>query len=493
MPLLTKSKYMSGLGCPRLLWVLFNQPDMIPKVDEATQFTFKQGQLVGEYAKKLYPAGIDIPYVDFMSSIHETENLLNSNKPLFEASIRSGDLYSRVDILCPNGTKWDIIEVKGTTSVKAEHIDDVSFQRHCLELKGLEVERCLIAHINGDYYRDGEIVAEELFTLSDVTEDVVKASEGIEERIEGLFEVISNGKIPDISYGQHCKSPYGCSLKGDCWSPLPDNSILSLSRGGKKSFKLLNDGFPTLSDIPSDVKLSQIQSVQVRCDRDKCRNIDIGAIRAFLSDFIYPVHYLDFETFSTAIPLLDDSKPYQQIPFQFSLHICDELGAEPVHHMFLAEGGKDPRKDFLEELMAHIRKEGSIIAYNKSFEIGRMKELAKLFPDNAPWISELNERFIDLWEPFRKFSFYDPAQNGSASIKSVLPAVTGKGYCDMGICDGATASRKYLDIAFGGLEGVLPEEDEIQRVRDDLEKYCCLDTLGMVWIVEELGGMGSED
>ncbi|MCK4922867.1 MAG: DUF2779 domain-containing protein, partial [Bacteroidales bacterium] len=209
-------------------------------------------------------------------------------------------------------------------------------------------------------------------------------------------------------------------------------------------------------------------------------------IKKFLDTLKHPLYFLDFETFNTAIPLYDGVRPYQQITFQFSLYVQDKPDGKLVHHSFLAEGKEDPRLMFLSSLQKVLGEKGSIIAYNQSFEIGRLKELAEAFTDYKKWIESILPRFIDLMVPFRKFYYYNPVQQGSASIKKVLPAITGKGYDDMEISEGGTASLEFLRITQGASDGTFPDNNEIKKVRENLEKYCALDTEGMVWIVNRL-------
>ncbi len=164
MKILSKTKYITGLQCPRLIWVQINDPEKIPETDPVTQHVFDQGHFVGELAQKLFPGGISVPQDNFMGNIDMTKELLKERKPLFEAGILAGNLYSRVDILSPTGEEgWDIVEVKSSTSVKDVHINDVAFQRYCCNQSGLNVRICYLVLINNQYVREGEIDPAGLF------------------------------------------------------------------------------------------------------------------------------------------------------------------------------------------------------------------------------------------------------------------------------------------------------------------------------------------
>jgi hypothetical protein len=245
---------------------------------------------------------------------------------------------------------------------------------------------------------------------------------------------------------------------------------------------LLARGVQHLAEIPIGFKLTRHQQIQRRVAVDRRPHVDHHSIRSFLRLLRYPIHLLDFETIWTALPLFDGTRPYEQIPFQYSLHILDELDAAPEHHMFLAEGRKDPRPELLSRLKAAIRNSGSIVAYNANFEAARLRECCKSFPEFSSWFEQFSDRFVDPLGPFRAFNYYHPQQSGSASMKAVLPALTGKHYGHLAIQEGVMASSEFLRITYA--DDV--DEVERQRVRRELEMYCSQDTEGMIWIIRRL-------
>jgi hypothetical protein len=477
--LLSKSKYLNGLQCLRYLWLLFNDLGKIPAFDDSTLRIFDQGHQVGELGKQLFPDGIDIPDGDFMGNLKLTKKLLTSRKPLFEPGFYQDNLFSRLDILNPAGDDaWDIIEVKSSTSVKDVNLQDVSFQRHCAGKAGIKINRCFLAVVNTKYVNHGDINPCEYFTVHDITDRVNQAAQGIEERIEEMFKIISSPACPEMRIGEYCSSPYDCPVML-CRENLTENNIFDLYRGGKKCYQLFYDGILKVEDIPADYKLSEPQQIQKECTISGTPHVDKKAVREFLSRIKSPVYYLDFETISPVIPLFDGTRPYQRIPFQYSLHKV--TGKETKHYSFLAEGKDDPRPALLKQLKKEIGTKGSILTYNQSFEEGVIREMAEVFPEYAEWAETTCSRMLDLLQPFQSFSYYHPEQHGSASIKKVLPAITGKGYSDLAIAEGEAASNAFLTVTFGEAA-----EAERLRVRRDLEKYCGLDTEGMIWIVDEL-------
>jgi hypothetical protein len=479
--LLSKSRYLNGLQCPKLLWITTNEPERVPEPDAATQHIFDQGHLVGELAKKLYPEGTDVPADDFTGNISMTKELLQQRRPLFEAGVLSGQIYSRADILNPvNEDEWDIIEVKSSTSVKDINYHDVSFQKLCWEDTGLKIRKCFLACINNQYVKNGEVNPEELFIIEDITDDVAAASEGIRGRISSMLKVISSPVCPEMDIGPHCSDPYDCPLT-ECWDGLPEHNVFTLYYGGKKSHELYRSGILDIAHIPAGYKLNDKQRIQCACVRNGEPYTDKEAIRQFLDELEYPLYYLDFETFGTAIPLFDGTRPYQNIPFQFSIHVQEKSENELKHYSFLAEGKQDPRLGLLSSLSKLMGDTGSIIAYNKSFEEGVLKNLGTSFTEYAGWTENVVSRLTDLIVPFRSFHYYHPLQKGSASLKSVLPALTGLGYEEMPIASGDNASLAFLSVTFGDVT-----VEEVARIREELLAYCALDTGGMVRIIESL-------
>jgi len=479
--MLSKSRYLNGLQCLRLLWIATNESERIPEPDAATQHIFDQGHLVGELAKKLFPGGIDVPANDFMGNIAMTKELIQQRRPLFEAGVLSGQIYSRADILNPvNEHEWDIIEVKSSTSVKEVNIHDVSFQKLCWENAGLKIRKCFLACINNQYVRNGEIDPQGLFIIQDITDETIAASEGIRDRINDMLEVISSPVCPKVAIGPHCSDPYDCSLV-ECWEGLPEHSVFTLYYGGKKSHELYGQGVLGITDIPVSYKLNDKQRIQCACVVNGQPYVDAVLIKQFLSSLKYPLYFLDFETINPAVPLFNGTRPYQNTPFQFSLHVQATPDAEAQHYWHLADGPHDPRPELLIRLHELIGNEGSIVVYNQSFEQGVLRDLGTAFPEYREWSDAVISRLVDLIVPFRSFHYYHPTQKGSASIKAVLPAITGQGYEGLAIAEGGEASLRYLDITYGDVS-----QEERLRTRQELLAYCGLDTEGMVRIIKRL-------
>lgn len=485
--LLSKSKYIEGLKCSKLLWCEFNNKSIFPPVDSIQQVIFDSGTKVGEVAQQLFPDGIKIERDLIPEQQHKKSiEALKLNKPLFEAGFIFERTYSLADILVPaKDGFWDLYEVKSSTEIKDVYYSDIAFQKYTYENAGVKIRKCFLMHINNQYVRQGDIELDKLFISEDVTNVVGKLQKNTAERITKILEIMSWSDMPDVQISSDCDYPYPCPLKSICWDFLPDkNNVFALSRGKIKAFDLVSQGIYDITNIPIETKLTDKQYIQVECHKSGKVHIDRKAIKDFLNELKYPLYFLDFETIGLNLPIpeYDYSKPYEQIPFQFSLHILKDKDSAPEHHAYLAEGTSDPRPVVLEKLKGLLGDSGSIVAYNAGFEINKIKSSAEVFPKFKKWFLALEKRFIDLWWPFRSFAYYNPSQDGSASMKAVLPAIAGISYDEMEIGSGGLASNEYYRVTFNS---TVSDEDRL-KVRAALEKYCALDTSGMIDIIRAL-------
>ncbi|MGC9777799.1 MAG: DUF2779 domain-containing protein [Candidatus Heimdallarchaeota archaeon] len=444
------------------------------------EYKIKEWQIVGEFAKKLFPNGVNIPIEDYSENLQKTKEVLNKTKTLFEAGFEFRNCFSRVDILVLVGDEWDLIEVKSSKRVKDINVHDVAFQKYVIESSELKIRKCFLMHLSDEYVRKGEL--EELFIKEDISEQVDQLLVDIEENISSIFELIKEKDEPQpgIIHPRIIKNGNHNCLRDNCIN-ITENSVFNLYRGKKLACKLFKEGIETLGDIPEECVLTEKQNIQRECKQQNKIHINKELINKFLAQLQYPLYYLDFETISTAIPMFDDLTPYAIVPFQYSLHRLREEGAELEHYEYLYDSCEDPRKEFIEELQNVLGESSSIVVYNKSFEIKRLEELAEFLPEHKKWVSSTVARIVDLLVPFRNFYYYNPKQKGSASIKAVLPAIVGKSYDDLDIAEGMTASIEFLRITYDDCD---PAEKE--KIREQLLTYCELDTLAQVNIVDEL-------
>ncbi|MCP4549772.1 MAG: DUF2779 domain-containing protein [bacterium] len=456
-------------------------PNPFPPIDPAKQAIFDIGHAVGDLAKQLYPDGVEVPWSrDLAKTTAGTRELLPQRKPIFEASFAIDGCYCRADIMVPrNDDTWDLYEVKSATKVKDVNIADVAFQTHAIERSGVKLDRLYLVHVDNSYVRRGDIEPEKLFHAEDVTSRARALQPEVESKVAEMQRIIS-GACPDIAIGTHCSDPYECDLQDQCSAFLPEFNVTQLYRAHKsKIFDLIERGITAMVDVPPS-ELSPDQLIQQCAIASGKAHVDRKPIRAWLDSLEYPLHCLDFETMNPAVPIIDGTRPYQQIPFQFSLHTRDREGAAPRHIEFLAESALDPRPAFLEALQT-IGSKGTVLAYNMGFERRILRELAEDFPAYGAFVTDLDGRFQDLIIPFNQFWYYDAKQRGSCSLKRTLPVLTDTTYDGMEISEGGQAMREYQRVVYGGVATT-----EKERVLRDLRDYCKQDTAALLDILDAL-------
>jgi len=482
---LSKSKYVKGLQCHKALWLQKNNPELRAATDEQTESIFQTGDSVGKVAKALFPEGEEVVFnpSDFSSMIEQTKGLIASGtKVIYEATFSAKGIFAMADILVKNGDSWDIYEVKSSTKVKEYHLDDASIQWYAL-CDTLRLNRAYIVHINNTYVREGELDIEALFTKIDITDRVQERQFSIESNLRQMQEMLAKD-MPDIDIGAHCVNPHVCDFHGHCWKHIPTPSVFNLYRmAGAKKFELYYKGMMHYHDIPNEMRLSVTQALQVATSQTKEPHIDKPIITAFLETISYPINFFDFESFQNAIPRFEGQRAYEQMPFQYSLHILHKDG-KMEHKEFLGDENSDPREALIKQMLEDITPTGSIVAYNQGFEKNVIKDLALFNPHFAEVLLALNERFVDLIVPFRTRGYYHPDFNGSFSLKSVLPAMfpddVELDYKGLEIKNGSMAMDTFANLH------LLKDKSQREKIREDLLAYCKLDTLAMVRIFQKL-------
>lgn len=480
---LSKSQFIRGLQCHKSLWLHKNSPELRDVIPPEQQAVFQSGTDVGILAQELFPGGVEIPY-DGLSLSEQLDftrqEIANGTQTIYEATFCYDDILVKVDILHHGQSGWELYEVKSSTDAKDVYLNDIAIQQYVLNGATISLAKAALVHINREYVRRGPIDVSGLFTIHDVTCRSTELQAMVLSELPRMRDALQEDN-PAIDIGPHCASPYPCDFHGHCWQHIPINSIFSLSGNGIDKFKYYRLGKIKIEDLPLDI-LPRGQRIQAEGYLQQKNVINQAAVRAFLDSLWYPLCFLDFETtYMTPVPLFEGTRPYQQVPFQYSLHILSQFGVAPQHYEFLANSGENPMEALLKSLLAVIPENSCILTYNKVFEIGRLNELAMLFPVHKSRIDALINNVRDLMEPFRSKHVYFWQMNGSHSIKAVLPALVPElSYKDLEIQNGAVAAESYLQTL------QLQDQAEIDRIRTALLKYCGLDTLAMVKILEKL-------
>ena len=478
---LSKSRVVAGLQCHKRLWWTVHEPGA-PELqpDEALQALFDEGTHVGEVARAYVPGGvlIDLPYDAYDERIAATAAAIQQRTPvIYEASFRAGQVFVSVDILETRPEGVSVIEVKSTTSVKAQHLPDVAVQAQVLHQCGLEPSRLEIMHLNrACTYPD----LSNLFTRADVTEQAHDALDAMPGVVQNQLAMLA-GPIPNVAIGEHCTKPYECPFMARCWPALPAHHVSTLYSAGRRALLLEEQGYATIHDLPEDIPLRAIQDRQRRAVQAGQLIVEPSLVEA-LRAFQPLLAYLDFETVSLPIPIWNGCHPWDQVPVQFSCHV-EEAGGRVTHHEWLAEGPDDPRPALAERLIRACEPARSIVAYNATFERRCLLQMADALPALAGPLQSIADRLVDLL-PVMRNHVYHPDFGGRFGLKYVLPAMVPElRYDTLAIGDGETASLELERLLFEGAE-MTPEAKA--QLRSDLLRYCHQDTWGLVKLVARL-------
>ncbi|EKD63008.1 MAG: hypothetical protein ACD_51C00365G0002 [uncultured bacterium] len=475
--MLSKSDYLRYLQCKKCLWLYKHRKDLKPKPSASQEAIFEQGYKVENYARELFPKGVEIENV-FSDGDKKTKELIaNGKKVIYQASVMAEGLWAMADIFIKNEDKWDIYEVKSSTEVKDEHIADLCFQKIAFEKGGFKIGDTYLVHINNEYVKNVEIEPNKLLTIEKITEQVDNLRSSVEADIPKAIKITKETEEPTVRILKQCKKPYECPFKEYCFRDIPPYSIYNLTRiNERKLADLLDMGIMEICDIPDGFPLSTAQENQILTAKSGKPIIEIGKTATTLKSLPYPLYFLDYESIAPAIPIYDGTKPYQQVCFQYSLHVVTENGTE--HYEYLGKGDKNPIPDLLKSMRGNIGDTGAVIVWNKSFESSRNNEMAEMYPEYKDFLASVNGRIFDLMEIFSKQYYVHPEFKGRYSIKKVLPVIVPElSYKNLEIQKGDIASLKWFGIARGEITGA--EKDTIFK---NLLKYCHLDTLAMVEI-----------
>lgn len=483
---LSKSTFLRGVQCDKSLYLYKHYYELRDEISPEKMAIFKRGADVGILAQQLFPGGVDAspesPF-KYAESVELTQEFLKrGEKVIYEAAFVHEGVLVALDILVNKDDKWYAYEVKSSTKITEVYKLDAALQYWVIHNSGVQLEDIFVVNINNKYVKNGNIEVDKLFAKTSVLKSALDQQPFIAGKIPKLKEVIGQTAVPDIAIGPQCFSPYACDFMGHCWKNIPKNNVFELGGMGKaEQFEMYQKGIVKIEDVPDNYPLRAEQKIQVRQFKKGEVLVDKDALKSFINGLRYPLSFFDLETFMPAVPIYDGTKPYENLPFQYSLHVKEQENAFTQHFEFLAEAGIDPRKSFVQAFLNHIKPDGDILVYNQVFELSILNNLARLFPEYKKQIAQVTSRVKDLMLPFKNKWYYHPAMKGSYSIKEVLPALVPE------------LSYKEMDIASGGMAmsafGQLQNETDIFKIaetRQHLLEYCKMDTYAMVKILEVL-------
>lgn len=489
----SKSKLLALRQCPKRLWLEVNRPDLREDSD-ATEASFRVGFQVGDIAQRIYdPEGrgalIDVQTEGFERAFERSADLLHSTQPIFEAGFSAGGALAFADVMLPEQKKgkqvWRMVEVKSSTRVKDYHRDDVAVQAFVAQSAGVPLESISLAHIDSSWVYPGDEDYRGLLKENDLTAEAFSRTEEVKGWISQAQSIVDQADKPVTKIGAHCDTPFECGFYDYCSrdEPKPEYPVYWLPRfPAAKRLELAEQDVDDLSDVP-DVLLNDRQQRVKDHTLANTVYFDATGAAADLAAHSLPAYFLDFETIQFAVPIWKGTRPYQQITFQFSLHTLADSGLLE-QSAFLDLSGNNPSEPFAHALIATCGENGPVYVYNAGFEKARIRELAERYPHLSEPLLAINARVVDLL-PIARERYYHPSQEGSWSIKKVLPAVVPELRYDAldGVQDGGMAMDAFL-------EGIHPSTsvERKTQIEQQLLAYCKLDTYAMVRLWQVFAG-----
>ena len=482
---LSKSRYCKARQCKKIIWLKKYKPEYA--IQKARDIVLENGTKVGQLAKGLFGKYENIDFNENLNIMIDQTKKLLKNKPniITEASFNYNNNFCSVDILKNDIDGVEIYEVKSSTEISDIYLDDVSYQYYILNNLEFNIKKACIVYINNKYVKQGNLELNKLFNIEDVTEIAKSKQQEIENNIYELNKYMEEhmDNEPKDDIGIKCFKPYECEFWEYCTRNLPKPNVFDIKGGMHvdKKFEKYYDGKISFNDLQNEnINPKYLEQIDFELNNLQPK-IDKDYIKEIIKALNYPLYFLDYETYQVAIPEIDGTRPYQQLPFQYSLHIIKEEGAAIEHKEFLAEiEDKDFIRHFAENLIKDIPDNGSVIIYNRAFEPARNREIAEMYPDLKDELERINCNMIDFLEPFKQRKYYTKEMQGSDSIKYVLPALYQKDseldYHNLPVVhNGEEASEAFLS-----LKGKSKEKQK--EIRNGLLVYCQLDTYAMVKI-----------
>jgi hypothetical protein len=482
---LSKSRYTAGLQCHKRLYLLVHEPELAAPPDEGAQARFDQGVEVGQMAWTMFQAGVLVEAEHMELAKAQTSRLVEDvNVPaIFEATFDHAKVLVRVDILqrTGRGQRWRLIEVKSSSALKDYYLADVAIQRFVLEGLGFKITPCLML-LNREYVYDGRSYDfNKLFRVIELTTETERLIKEAPAEIRAQLQMLSQAAAPEIEPGPQCSRPFRCEFFDLCNKPVAVDHVSCLPRLSESKLERLTElGVTSIRDIPAGFPLTETQQ-HAFASAVSGKAWFSKDLKKTLRGLKFPICFMDFETLGPALPRFAGMRPFDQIPFQWSVHLQRNPGNELEHFGFLAEDTSDPRPAFLKSLLLVLGNSGHVVVYNQSFESGVLASLSSCLPEYKSAINGLQERLWDLLPVIRAHTYHIGYQ-GSFSLKNVLPALVPEmTYEGMGISDGDQAG-----VVWDAMIHCRLSEGEKKKAKQDLLAYCRQDTLAMARLLEVL-------
>lgn len=480
----TKKDFLLAKHCQKAIWLSKYSADLKSPEDPIVQMRYHQKSVVVQHARLLFESGKIINAINIDNALNETKQFINQEDDfiLFGAHFLVDDCLAIIDVLERKEGQYYLYNIRNMSIFKRSYAREIAYDTWVLSKFGINIYKCNVIYINPDYSFHHTLNVKRLFFIRNVSEDVTKRQRHIEKAVTDVHQLLLEKDEPKMHLGSYCKRPFPCPFYGYCFKDIPNHSVFTIKGLElQKKFELANNKIVDIKDVKQHITLTSKQEIQCQAELSGNHYVDKEKLALFLDKLVYPRIYLDFEAIQSPIPLWEDTIPFQQIPFQFSIHIQHVKGGELEHIEYLTEAQGDPRYDLVAPLLKSLPETGSIIAYNSSFEGQVFSELAQISPKHKWVFKNARSRLVDLMEPFFKQYIYLREMEGGNSIKKIAPAlIENFSYDDLPIAHGEMASQSFQHFLHCN------DVHEKDRLKQDLLTYCKYDTLAMALIVDKL-------
>jgi len=414
--------------------------------------------------------------------------------------ILGGQCTAHVPLLETGGivegdAEWTLYLLHAAARTKERHRREAAFTYCCLKDAGINVTRVMLLSVDRTFVRSGTIDPQRLFQREECTAWVQIHETELRSRVARILNAVDLlvAGEPELEKLPHCLRPFDCPVCSTTFAKVPEHHVYTLYRGGETSRSLFGQGIIDLAGVPAGVRLTAEQEIQVDAVRQGAARVRTDRLREFLHGLEYPLSFLDFETYAVAVPPFEGIRPWQHVPFQYSVHRLATPDAQPEQFGYVEATGTDGRFTLIRSLLAALGKTGSILVFGSNFERAMLNYLGELYPEFHDEVAAAGERIVDMSRPFLRFDYYHPGQRGRMSLKMILPALTEYDYSNLEFSDGLDASVAYYLSSHAGRfgSGVFSTE-KVERVRESLEEYCAMDTMALVRILHVLEAAASE-
>jgi hypothetical protein len=473
---ISKSAFMKAEQCLKHFYLYKNHPNLRDRLSKEKQFIFKRGTDVGIFAQQLFPGGVDVTKDEKRNQelfAVKTKMLIDRGvQTIYEATFIYDGLLVMVDVLTKHEDKWVAYEVKSSLKITETYVKDACFQYFVIKNCLPDLVDFNLLTLNPKYVLDGDLEIAKLFKTTSIMKDAVKNVPYFTHKAQQAKLTLEQNKIPNIKVGPHCFQPYDCDFLGLCWKNINDSSsVFSIGKLSKQAiFEFYDNDIKRIEDIDIDKIQKKEIKIQVKAVKENQEQIYKEEIKQFISQIKTPYCSLDIEVWMPALPYYQQTKPFQQIPFLFSM--IHESEGELKKYSYFKPIEEDYRKEFLETILQVTQPFQTILMFDKSLEENVLNQLVDLFPEYHNDIAILKSKIIDLAEPIRHGNYYHPDMKGNFTLKSMAPLVNQvSGFDNLDIQSGISAMYIY--------ESLLSEENSIKKenIKNQLIDYCEMDAL----------------